>query len=70
MRLKVTEQGIFIPKELLEGIEEVEVSRNNDVIFLTSTQQKQSIWEMGTNPVPCDVDDASINHDKYLYQGE
>jgi metal-responsive CopG/Arc/MetJ family transcriptional regulator len=32
-----------------------------------SEVKNSSIWELGTNPVICDVVDASENLDKYLY---
>ncbi|PSF34501.1 hypothetical protein C7H19_18915 [Aphanothece hegewaldii CCALA 016] len=41
MKIKVTQQGVLIPKELLEGIEEVEVQKENNVIILTSTYSKE-----------------------------
>ncbi|HAZ50097.1 MAG TPA: toxin-antitoxin (TA) system antitoxin [Cyanobacteria bacterium UBA11369] len=38
MKLKVTEQGVTIPREFFEGIEEVEVRRENSWIVMTPTQ--------------------------------
>ena len=34
MRLKVNEQGLFIPPSLLTGLEEVEIRRQGDVISI------------------------------------
>ncbi len=67
MKLKVTEQGVLIPKEFLVGIEEVEIRRENDAIIITSTNPQTSIWQLGSNPIDLNITDASINHNKYLY---
>ncbi len=37
MRVNVTEQGLIIPKEFLDGINAVEIRRDHDQIILTST---------------------------------
>ncbi|MGM3304994.1 hypothetical protein ACSQ6I_03240 [Anabaena sp. WFMT] len=33
---------------------------------ITSIQQTSSIWNLGSNPVECDVKDGATNHDHYL----
>lgn len=38
MKVKVTEQGLLIPKELLEGFQEFEVQKENHQIVLTPTK--------------------------------
>ncbi|MYC15513.1 MAG: hypothetical protein F4Y39_17460 [Gemmatimonadetes bacterium] len=64
------------PRKLLEGIEEVEIKKENDVITIMATGQRYSysrrtqldlIWNLGENPVECSILDASEQHDKYLY---
>ncbi|MDJ0582710.1 hypothetical protein [Crocosphaera sp.] len=67
MKLKVTEKGVFIPKELLGDSQEVEVTQEDEKIIITVVKNRPSIWDLGKNPVKCDVDDAAINHDIYLY---
>lgn len=68
MKLKVTEKGVLIPKELLGNSQEVEIIQQDDQIIITTIKKKQmSIWDLGKNPVDCDVNDVGINHDKYLY---
>lgn len=67
MKLKVTTEGVIIPKSLLEGFEEVEISRKNGFILVIPTIKRDPILELGTQPVICGVSDASENHDKYLY---
>jgi hypothetical protein len=68
MKLKVTATGVLIPKELLGELEEVELTQEPGKIILTTAQPSPSIWQLGTNPVECDVDDLAVNHDTYLYQ--
>ena len=72
MKLKVSQEGIVIPKELLGECEEVEITQEgNKLIITTVNQRKQySIWDLGKNPVECDVSDGAINHDKYLYDNK
>ncbi|MFO1431993.1 MAG: hypothetical protein U1F76_17935 [Candidatus Competibacteraceae bacterium] len=66
MRARVTEDGLLIPKSLLEGFDEVEIRQE---------QQRITIIPLGGDPIrnlgqtPLDVDetDASEHHDNYLY---
>ncbi len=68
MKLKVTEKGVFIPKELLGDSQEVEVTKEDEKIIITAVKKTPSIWDLGKNPVECDVNDSAINHDTYLYK--
>ena len=56
IKTKVTAQGVLIPRQLLEGIEEVEIKKENDVITIMPTGQMNSdgsrsqpdpIWNLG-----------------------
>ncbi len=67
MKLPVTEQGVLIPRELLGESQEVEVTQEEEKIIITTIKKTSSIWELGTNPVECDVKDAATKHDYYLY---
>jgi virulence-associated protein VagC len=76
MKLKVTEEGVLIPKELLGDSQEVEITQQEDQTIIIRVNNsniskvndsKMSIWDLGKNPVECDITDASINHDKYIY---
>jgi len=67
MKLKVTSEGVIIPKEFLEGFEEVEISKKNGFILVIPTIKRDPILELGQHPVICGVSDASEHHDKYLY---
>lgn len=67
MKLKVTEQGLLIPKELLGESQEVELTLQEGQILITPTANHPTIWDLGKNPVECDVSDAALHHDRYLY---
>jgi len=67
MKARVTEQGVVIPKEFLEGVEEEEIRQENNLIIVLPTHRSDPILELGKDPVVCGTPDASENHDKYLY---
>ncbi len=66
MRAKVTEDGILVPKQWFEGINEVEIRREHDIILIKPITAADPILCLGTQPVEVDVDDASLHHDLYL----
>ena len=68
MRAKVTEEGILVPKELLEGVDEVEICQEHNVILIVPVGKADPILTLGTEPITIEVDDASINLDHYLYR--
>jgi hypothetical protein len=70
MRTKVSENGVVIPKELLEGITEVDIHKQNGVIVVIPAGKDDPIYDIGKDPVACGVSDASENLDKYVYGGE
>ena len=51
MKVKVTKTGVVVPKEMLEGIEEVEVTKEGDRIIIFSATPTDPIFGLGTNPV-------------------
>jgi hypothetical protein len=67
MRAKVTEQGVTIPRQLLEGAEEVEITEQRGVVTVTPIHEGDPITRLGRHPVACGAPDASENHDPYLY---
>ncbi|MBJ7297699.1 MAG: hypothetical protein JHC73_15600 [Dolichospermum sp.] len=67
MRLKATDQGLFIPKELLGEAQEFEIITDHEKLIITRIKKSSSIWNLGKNPVECDVQDGAVNHDHYLY---
>ncbi len=68
MKIRVSEQGALIPIELLSGVEELEIQQQGDRIVLLPIFKPDPILDLGSNPIICDVSDASENHDQYLYQ--
>lgn len=67
MKMKVTEQGVTIPKQMLEGIEEVEVRQVGDRVIVIPLEEEDPIFGLGKNPVTCGAPEASAQHDRYLY---
>lgn len=67
MKLIATEKGLLIPKDLLGEDYEFEISKEEGKIIITTIKKTFSIWDLGKNPVECDVKDGAINHDHYLY---
>jgi hypothetical protein len=67
MRTKVTENGVLIPKEWLEGVDEVEIQKTQNMIIVMPVQAEDPILNLGKQPIRLDVEDASFNHDRYLY---
>jgi hypothetical protein len=68
MRTEVTDQGLLIPKRLLEGIKEVEIRKENGMILIVPLPPKDPILQLGQDPIDDDVTDASVEHDRYIYQ--
>jgi len=66
MKTKVTEQGVLVPKKYFKGIEEVEIRKENDLIVVVPITD-DPILQLGKRPVSDDVEDASENHDQYIY---
>ncbi|CAN5543946.1 hypothetical protein BH24ACT21_BH24ACT21_12370 [soil metagenome] len=83
MRVKVTKEGLLIPKEVAErlGSDEVEVFEEPGRLLIVadstspgrvegdSDGQEDPILSMGEDPVDDVITDASENHDRYLYTG-
>lgn len=67
MKLTATEQGLLIPKEILGKYQEFEIVQENEKIIITVIKKESSIWDLGSEPVECDVKDGAVNHDHYLY---
>lgn len=68
MKTEVTEQGINIPKQLLEGVKEVEIRKEKNYILVIPLSSEDPILRFGKNPVNDDIADASVNHDIYIYE--
>jgi hypothetical protein len=70
MKLEVTDQGVLIPKNLLEGAKEVDVRKENKRIVVTPMPDEDPIFRIGKNPVKGGVTNASVDLDKYVYNGK
>lgn len=67
MKVKVTEGGVVVPKELLQGVEEVEIRAGNGIIVIVPVGEKDPIWGLGKDPVRGGLTDSSEEHDRYIY---
>lgn len=67
IKVKVTQEGVVIPKKYLKGAEEVEIKKENGFIIVIPITDTDPILGLGKNPVVCGVTDASEQHDKYTY---
>ncbi len=67
MKVKVSGKGLLIPKELLDGMKEAEVRKQNGLIVVVPLGKADPIFQIGKNPVESDVNDGAENHDRYLY---
>ncbi|HST05057.1 MAG TPA: hypothetical protein VLQ48_10005 [Chloroflexia bacterium] len=67
MRTKVSKEGVLIPKNLLEGIDEVDIRKEDGTILVVPVNGSDPILELGKHPITIDVTDASEKHDLYLY---
>jgi hypothetical protein len=68
MTIKVKAEGLVIPKELLDGAEEFEVSRRDGVgLIVVPKSDEDPIWRWGQDPVDGGEPDASENLDRHLY---
>lgn len=67
MRAHVTEQGLVIPREWLQGVAEVEIRHEDDTIIITPiVMESDPLASLGDDPIVLDISDASIVHDIYL----
>ena len=67
MKVKVTDEGVTIPKQMLEGVQEVEVRREGDRLIVIPLGEEDPIFGLGRSPVASGVSNASVQHDRYLY---
>ena len=67
MKVRVTEEGVVIPKRLLKGVTEVEIRQEGNVVVVFPKSKENSLFKLGRNPVACNAPDASENLDKYIY---
>jgi len=66
MKCSVTDQGLLIPKYLLEGVDEVEIRQEQTRLVIVPIPEADALLDLGSEPI-VDITDASIEHDRYLY---
>ncbi len=74
MKVKVGENGVTVPRQMLGDAEEVEIRDENDRVVIEPVREAKQkgpdpISKLGQDPVSCGAEDASVNHDQYLYDG-
>ena len=67
-KVRVTDDGLLIPKQLLAGVQEVEIRKDQYVIFIVPMVFEDPILQLGAYPIMDEVTDAAEQHDRYLYQ--
>ena len=70
MKVAVTEQGVVIPKTMLEDVAEVDIRKENGRVVVVPVPKDDPIFRIGKNPVTGGLADASVEHDKYIYSGK
>jgi len=58
MRITVTEQGVLIPKQLLEGIREVEIRSQQGMLLVLPIVEGDPILQLGKEPIVDSTEDA------------
>ncbi len=83
MRMRVTDEGLVIPKAFLRDWDEVEIRRQDGGVMIAPVATIASseddddvcpvipdddpIYDLGKDPVEDELTDAATNLDKYLY---
>lgn len=65
MKAKVTNEGVQIPKSLLEGVKEVEIKKENGLILVLPLADESTL-KRGSQPVEDEAGDAAENHSQYI----
>lgn len=68
MKARVTVDGLLIPKQLLDGMQEVEILKGQNIIFIVPRTFPDPILQLGRSPIKGEVTDAAEHHDRYIYQ--
>jgi hypothetical protein len=67
MKTKVSEHEGLIHKTWLEGINGVELRKEQNVFIVMPIIPDDPILNLGRHLIALDAEDASINHNRYLY---
>lgn len=69
MKLKVTDRGVVIPRDMLPDVDEVDVRSEGGVMMVIPLRAADDpILGLGSDPVDCGDGDASESLDRHLYQ--
>jgi hypothetical protein len=70
MRAVVKKNGLLIPKKYLKGIDKVEIKIDRDRLVISPLKivKEDPIFSLGKHPGHSGLKDASVNHDKYVYE--
>jgi hypothetical protein len=69
MRTQVTTSGVIVPPDLLDGFSEVEIIRHDGFVVIAPAGAADPILRLGEDPLDDPVTDASVELDRYLYDG-
>lgn len=68
MKAQVTSDGLIVPKKMLKGVQEVDIRKEGDLIFIVPLSSNDPITQLGKSPIADEINDASEHHDNYIYQ--
>ncbi len=68
MKAQVTSDGLIVPKNMLKGVQEVDIRKEGDLIFIVPLSSNDPINQLGKSPITDEINDASEHHDNYIYQ--
>jgi len=66
MKVRVTDAGVLIPRDLLAGASEVDIQKGERGLVVVPVEEIDPILQLGESPVVSDVTDASVRHDLYV----
>lgn len=67
MKVKVTEHGVHVPRQMLGDAEEVEIRQEKGRVVVVPLPSEDPLAGLGEKPVVCGAPEASESHDRYLY---
>ena len=68
MKATVGNEGILIPKDMLEGAEEVDILKEHDrIVLIPNKLHTDPIFKMGKHPVDTGLTNGAERHDQHLY---
>jgi len=69
MKVTANKEGLLVPLKLLKGVKQADIKwEKNKIIILPTKIEEDPIFELGSHPGHSGLKDASVSHDKYLYE--